>query len=71
MPHMTQRSRKLVGVFLITGSIMAWLSIFTSVYLALPPDLPAWLLLPYFTLAGLGWVFPAMGIIRWMARPDA
>ena len=68
---MTQRSRKLVGVFLITGSIMAWLSIFTSVYLALPPDLPAWLLLPYFTLAGLGWVFPAMGIIRWMARPDA
>jgi hypothetical protein len=70
MPHMTQRSRKLVGVFLIIGSIMAWLSIFTSVYLALPPDLPAWLLLPYFTLAGLGWVFPAMGIIRWMARPD-
>lgn len=68
---MTQRSRKLIGVFLIIGSIMAWLSIFTSVYLALPPDLPAWLLLPYFILAGMGWMFPAMGIIRWMARPDA
>jgi hypothetical protein len=71
MPHMTQRSRKLVGVFLIIGSIMAWLSIFTSVYLALPPDLPPWLLLPYFILAGMGWLFPAMSIIRWMARPDA
>jgi ABC-type transporter Mla subunit MlaD len=37
MPHMTQRNRKLTGVFLILGSIVAWLSIFTSVYLAFRP----------------------------------
>jgi hypothetical protein len=71
MPHMTQRNRKLIGVFLILGSIIAWLSIFTSVYLAFPPDLPIWILMPYFTIAGVGWLYPAMVIIRWMAKPDA
>ncbi len=71
MPHMTQRNRKFIGVLLILGSIVAWLSIFTSVYLALPPDLPIWILMPYFIVAGMGWLFPAMAIIRWMAKPDA
>ncbi|MGK2228912.1 MAG: hypothetical protein ACI9GK_002755 [Devosia sp.] len=71
MPHMTQRNRKLIGVFLILGSIIAWLSIFTSVYLAFPPDLPIWILMPYFIVAGMGWLYPAMAIIRWMSKPDA
>jgi hypothetical protein len=67
---MTQRNRKLIGVFLILGSIMAWVSVFTSVYLALPANLPPWVLLPYFVVAGMGWLFPAMWIIRWMAKPE-
>jgi len=70
LPHMTQRNRKLIGVFLILGSIMAWVSVFTSVYLALPAGLPPWVLLPYFVVAGMGWLFPAMWIIRWMAKPE-
>ena len=71
MPHMTQRSRKLIGVFLILGSIAAWLSVFTSIYLAFPPGLPIWILMPYFIVAGMGWLYPAMLIIRWMAKPNA
>jgi len=67
---MTQRNRKLIGVFLILGSIAVWLSVFTSVYLALPEGLPIWILMPYFVVAGMGWVFPAMAVIRWMARPE-
>ena len=67
---MTQRNRKLIGVFLILGSIAVWLSVFTSVYLALPQNLPIWVLMPYFMVAGMGWVFPAMAVIRWMARPE-
>lgn len=70
MPHMTQRNRKLIGVFLILGSIAAWVTVFTSVYLALPEGLPGWVLLPYFIVAGMGWLFPAMSIIRWMAKPE-
>jgi hypothetical protein len=71
MPHMTQRNRKFIGVLLILGSIVAWLSIFTSIYLAFPPGLPIWILMPYFIVAGMGWLFPAMAIIRWMAKQDA
>lgn len=67
---MNQRSRKLIGVFLLLGSIAAWVSVFTSVYLALPPDLPGWVLLPYFIVAGMGWLYPAIWIIRWMAKPE-
>lgn len=70
MPHMTQRSRKAFGIVLILVSIVAWLSLFTSIYLAFPPDLPIWVLMPYFVVAGMGWLYPAMWIIRWMARPD-
>jgi hypothetical protein len=25
----------------------------------------------YYVVAGLGWVLPAMLLIKWMARPDA
>lgn len=71
MPQMTQRNRKLIGIVMILLSIVAWLSLGTSIYLALPADLPIWILMPYFVVAGMGWVFPAMWIIRWMARPDA
>ncbi|MCS6759051.1 MAG: DUF2842 domain-containing protein [Candidatus Devosia euplotis] len=67
---MNQRNRKLTGVFLILGSIIVWLSIFTSVYLAFPPDLPIWILMHYFMVAGMGWLYPAMAIIRWMAKPN-
>jgi hypothetical protein len=70
MPQMTQRNRKLIGILLILGSIVAWLSICTSIYLAFPPDLPWWVLMPYFIVAGMGWTLPAMWIVRWMARPD-
>ena len=68
---MTQRSRKALGILLILGSIVIWLSVYTSVYLLFPPDLPPWILLGYFVVAGVGWMLPAMPIIRWMSRPDA
>ena len=70
MPHMTQRNRKLIGAFLIIGSIVAWCVIGTAIYLKLPEGLPGLVLIGYFIVAGMGWLFPAMWIIRWMARPD-
>ena len=67
---MTQRNRKLIGVFLLLGSIALWLVIFTAVYLLFPADLPGWILMPYFIVAGMGWLYPAIAIIRWMSKPD-
>lgn len=70
MPHMTQRNRKLIGAFLVVGSIAAWSVLATWIYLALPEGLPGLVLIIYFIIAGMGWLFPAMGLVRWMARPD-
>ncbi|MBN9334021.1 DUF2842 domain-containing protein [Devosia sp.] len=70
MPHMTQRTRKLIGALLCVISIVVWASLATSVYLAFPPELPWFVLIGYFIVAGMGWCLPAGLIIRWMAKPD-
>ena len=68
---MTQRSRKFLGVLLILGSIAAWLAIGTTIYLELLQGLPWFVLIVFFAIVGMGWVFPAMAIIRWMAKDNA
>lgn len=70
MPHMTQRNRKLIGAFLLVGSIVAWAVLGTWIYLLLPEGLPGLVLVPFFLVAGMGWVLPAMPLISWMSRPD-
>ena len=70
MPHMTQRNRKLIGAFLLVGSIAAWSVLATAIYLLLPEGLPGLVLIIFFIIAGMGWLFPAMAIIRWMAKPE-
>jgi hypothetical protein len=70
MPHMTQRNRKLIGAFASVISIFVWAWLGTWIYLSFPADLPWYVLLAYFIVAGLGWMVPAMALIRWMARPD-
>ncbi len=70
MPHMTQRNRKLIGAFLLVASIVAWSVLATAVYLLLPEGLPGLVLIGFFIVAGMGWVLPAMPLIKWMAKPD-
>ncbi|OAM75231.1 DUF2842 domain-containing protein [Devosia elaeis] len=71
MPHMTQRNRKLIGAFLLVGSIVLWSVLATAIYLMLPEGLPGLVLIGFFIIAGMGWLLPAMAIIQWMARPDS
>lgn len=71
MPHMNQRNRKLIGAFLIVGSIVLWSVLATALYLVLPEGLPGLVLIAFFIVAGMGWLLPAMAIIRWMAKPDS
>ncbi|MDB5531136.1 MAG: hypothetical protein JWR51_4239 [Devosia sp.] len=68
---MTQRKRKFLGVLLILGSIAAWLVVGTTIYLELLQGMPWFVLIPFFCVAGMGWIFPAMALIRWMAKDDA
>jgi hypothetical protein len=60
----------LIGAWILLGSIVLWCVIATMIYLALPEGLPGLVLIGFFIVAGMGWLLPAMAIIRWMARPD-
>ena len=70
MPHMSQRNRKVIGAFLLVGSIVLWSIFATWIYLQMPEGLPGLVLIGFFIVAGMGWMLPAMPLIKWMARPD-
>ena len=65
------RQRKLVGAVVLIVLVVVW-SLVAMALAQLPVikanKLVEWI---YFVLAGLGWVLPAMPLIRWMSRPDA
>jgi hypothetical protein len=68
-PAMTQRQRKLIGTGLTLASVVIYAGVAVWIYDRLLMGQPAVVLLLFFAVAGIGWVLPAMAIIRWMARP--
>lgn len=67
---MRQSQRKLAGAFLLPISIVGWAWLATWIYVDVLAGTPWWIHLPYFVVAGMGWLLPAIAIVRWMARPD-
>lgn len=67
---MTIRTRKLIGLFLLFGLVIVWSLVGMAV-----AQMPVFagnraLQFVYYAVVGIGWVLPAMPLIRWMARPD-
>ena len=64
------RLRKFIGAFLLIALVVCWSLL--AMALAQFPVIKANKLVEgiYFVVAGLGWVLPAMPLIRWMSRPD-
>jgi hypothetical protein len=67
---MRQRTRKLLGVPLLVAILVAWVALAVFVFESWIDGGPAWAVLIYFALAGLGWFFPAALAVRWMQSPD-
>ena len=67
---MPDRLRKLIGAFALLALVTVW-ALLAMAVAQFPADrrnsLVAWI---YYVVAGLGWVLPAMPLIRWMSRPD-
>jgi hypothetical protein len=67
---MTIRIRKLIGTFALFALAVAWtllgMALAQSILLS-TNNLLAWI---YYVVVGLGWVLPAMPLIKWMSRPD-
>ena len=65
------RLRKLVGAIMLIVLVVAWALL--AMALAQSPLVKANSAIEviYYVVAGLGWVLPAMPLIRWMSRADA
>ncbi|MEZ5764861.1 MAG: DUF2842 domain-containing protein [Xanthobacteraceae bacterium] len=67
---MTIRQRKFIGAILLLVLVIVWS--LAGVAIAQAPVLKesrGWQML-FYVVTGLGWVLPAMPLIRWMSRPD-
>jgi hypothetical protein len=64
------RLRKLIGAVLLLLLVTAWSLV--AMAIAQYPVIKANGVVEtiYYVLAGLGWVLPAMPLVRWMSRPD-
>jgi hypothetical protein len=65
------RLRKLVGAVVLIVLLVTWALV--AMALAQSPVIKANGLIEviYYVVAGLGWVLPAMPLVRWMSRPNA
>jgi hypothetical protein len=68
---MTIRIRKLIGTFALLALVIVWALIAMAVAQFPPIFQNPWVAGLYYFVAGLGWVLPAMPLIKWMSRPNA
>ena len=65
------RLRKLIGAVVLIVLVVTWALV--AMALAQSPVIKANGLVEaiYYVVAGLGWVLPAMPLIKWMSRPES
>lgn len=67
---MRQRTRKLLGTFVLVAFVTVYALAAMTVAAAKLPGTAGWVQLLYYLVAGLAWVLPAGALIAWMAKPD-
>jgi hypothetical protein len=68
---MSIRTRKLIGAFVLLALVTVWSLIAMALAQSVLTDISGLVAAIYYVVAGLGWVLPAMLVIKWMTRPDA
>ena len=63
---MSMRSRKLIGTFALFALVIVWALIAMAIAQFPPIFGNAWIAAAYYVVAGLGWMLPAMPLIKWM-----
>jgi hypothetical protein len=67
---MSVRTRKLIGAVLMFALVTAWALLAMALAQSALTSVNYWVAALYYAVAGLGWVLPAMPLIRWMHRSD-
>ncbi len=68
---MSIRTRKLIGAFALLALVTLWSLLAMALAQSVLTNINGLVATIYYVVAGLGWVLPAMLLVRWMARPDA
>ncbi|MGB7258461.1 MAG: DUF2842 domain-containing protein [Pseudolabrys sp.] len=68
---MTIRTRKLIGTFGLLALAIVWALFAMALAQSVLTNINGFVAAIYYVVAGLGWVLPAMPLVRWMSRPDA
>ena len=70
MNAMSQRLRKLIGAVALLALVFVWALVAMALAQTLLTSVTGWAAAIYYVFAGLGWVLPAMPLVKWMSRPD-
>ena len=65
---MSIRIRKLIGTFALLVLVIVWALVAMAIAQFPPIFQNPWIAAAYYVVAGLGWVLPAMPLIRWMSK---
>jgi hypothetical protein len=68
---MSMRTRKLIGAFGLLLLVTLWSLVAMALAQSVLTDINGLVAAIYYVVAGLGWVLPAMLLVRWMVRPDS
>jgi Protein of unknown function (DUF2842) len=68
---MSIRIRKLIGAFALLALVTVWSLIAMALAQSVLTNINGLVAAIYYVVAGLGWVLPAMLLVRWMGQPDA
>lgn len=66
---MTIRTRKLIGTVGLLLIVSVWALLAMALAQSALTDINGFVAAIYYVVAGLGWVLPAMPLIRWMSQP--
>jgi Protein of unknown function (DUF2842) len=64
------RTRKLIGTVALLVLVSVWGLIAMALAQSVLTDINGFVAAIYYIVAGMGWVLPAMPLVKWMARPD-
>jgi hypothetical protein len=65
---MSTRIRKLIGAVALIALVIVWALIAMAVAQFPPIFNNPWIAGLYYVVAGMGWILPAMPLIRWMSK---
>ena len=64
------RLRKFIGAVALLTLVIVWALVAMAMAQSVLASVNGWVAAVYYVAVGLGWVLPAMPLIRWMSRPD-